>query len=330
MIRIDEERIFRIINEKKPRRVALNGPEGLIKHIQRIADKINEDGIEAYVIGDTCYGSCDINYHAAYMLNADILFHIGHTISMDEMNYGKVIMISAFDDIKFDHVIKKCIDTLDYKNIGVVTDSQHLHELNNAIDALSKKFRVIIGKGKGQLNDGQIFGCEFYPAYDIKDEIEAYLFLGQSMFHAAGVAIATNKPTFMLDPYFNEVKQVNEFAEQLKKRSILAIYKALDARKIGIVVGLKEGQFMLNRVIDIKKRLMKHKEVSLIALTNVTEDRLELFDADAFIQVACPRISTDNSFKKPVLSVPQAYALIDLLEGKELELDKILGISHWL
>ncbi|RMF31459.1 MAG: diphthamide biosynthesis enzyme Dph2, partial [Candidatus Nitrosothermus koennekii] len=211
-----------------------------------------------------------------------------------------------------------------------VTDSQHLHELDNAIDALSKKFKVIRGKGKGQLNDGQVFGCEFYPAYDIKDEIEAYLFLGQSMFHAAGVAIASNKPTYMLDPYFNEVKEVNSFAEQLKKRSILSIYKALDARKIGIVVGLKEGQLMINRVKDIKAKLEKHKEVSLIALTNVTEDRLQLFDADAFIQIACPRISTDNPFKKPVLSAPQAYALIDLLDGKEVDIDRILGISHWL
>ncbi|GIU71915.1 MAG: S-adenosyl-L-methionine--L-histidine 3-amino-3-carboxypropyltransferase [Candidatus Nitrosocaldaceae archaeon] len=330
MIKIDEEYIFRVIDERQPKRVALNGPEGLIKHIQEIADKINEDGIEAYVIGDTCYGSCDINYHAAEMLNADILFHIGHTISIDEMNYGKVVMIPAYDDIKFDHVIEKCIDMLDYDKVGVVTDSQHLHELDNAIDALSKKFKVIRGKGKGQLNDGQVFGCEFYPVYDIKDEIEAYLFLGQSMFHAAGVAIATNKPTYMLDPYFNEVKEVNSFAEQLKKRSILSIYKALDARKIGIVVGLKEGQLMINRVKDIKAKLEKHKEVSLIALTDVTEDRLQLFDADAFIQIACPRISTDNPFKKPVLSVPQAYALIDLLEGKKLDIDRILGISHWL
>ena len=33
-------------------------------------------------------------------------------------------------------------------------------------------------KGKGQLNDGQVFGCEFYPASDLKKEVDAYVFLG--------------------------------------------------------------------------------------------------------------------------------------------------------
>ncbi len=328
MIRIDEAKIFKIIEERRPRRVALNGPEGLLKQIQRVADEIiKKFKIDAYVIGDPSYGSCDLNLHAAEMLNADILFHIGHNISMGEMSYGKVVMIDAFDDIKFDEVATKCLDTLShYKTLCIVTNSQHLREVDNVKNILSKKFKVIIGSGKGQLNDAQVFGCEFHTL----EKADAYLFLGQSMFHAAGVAISTNKPTFMLDPYFNEIVEVNGFAESLKKKSILAIYKALDAKKIGIVIGLKEGQFMLNRVNDIKSKLEKHKEISLIALTEVTEDRLELFDADAFIEIACPRISLDNPFKKPVLSAPQAYALIDLLENKELDIDKIFSLPHWL
>ena len=51
------------------------------------------------------------------------------------------------------------------KTISLVTDSQHL----NQVDKVEKIFtdsgiNVKIGKGKGQLNDGQVFGCEFYPA----------------------------------------------------------------------------------------------------------------------------------------------------------------------
>jgi 2-(3-amino-3-carboxypropyl)histidine synthase len=330
MIKIDTDTIFKIIEERKPRRIALNGPEGIIIQIQRVAEELSQKfKIETYVIGDPCYGACDINYHAAELLHADILFHIGHTISMQSMNNGKVIMINAFDDIKFDNVINKCFDVLNYKRISLVTDSQHLHELENAKALLSKRFEVVIGKGKGQLNSGQVFGCEFYPVYN-NDSIEAYLFLGQSMFHAAGVALATNKPTYMLDPYFEEIKEVNSFANTLKKRSILSIYKALDAKKIGIVVGLKDGQLTLNRAYDIKEKIERYKEVILIALTEVTADRLQLFDADAFIEIACPRISTDNPFNKPVLSVPQAYALIALLEGKELDLDKIFTIPYWI
>ena len=37
-----------------------------------------------------------------------------------------------------------------------------------------------------------------------KDKVDAYVFLGQSNFHAAGIALSTNMPTYVLDPYFNE------------------------------------------------------------------------------------------------------------------------------
>ena len=79
--------------------------------------------------------------------------------------------------------------------------------------------KVKIGKGKGQLNDGQVFGCEFYPASELKKEVDAYVFLGQSNFHAAGIALSTNLPTFVLDPYFNEVREVTEFAQKFKKKA---------------------------------------------------------------------------------------------------------------
>jgi len=332
MIRIDEQKIFDVISERKPRVVAFNGPEGIMSKIQDIADKVsNEFGISAYVIGDTCYGSCDINSHAADMIGADILFHIGHTISMEGFG-SKIVLVDAFDDISFDSVAEKCAAELkDYKRLSIVTDSQHLHQVSNVKEILERHgFNVIVGKGKGQLNDGQVFGCEFYPAFDVKDSVDAYVFLGQSSFHAAGVALSSGKPTYILDPYYDEVSDVTKFAYDLQKKSILAIYKALDADTIGLVVGLKEGQFMLNRVIELKNELEKHgKKVQLIAMTEVTDERLRVFKGiDAFIQVACPRISIDNTFSKPVLSVPQANALIKLLNKESI--DDFLKIPHWL
>ena len=108
MMMIDEKRIFKIINERKPHSVALNGPEALIPKIQNSASSITEKfGIPAYVIGDTCWGSCDLNTHAADMLGAEILFNIGHTVSMETFD-KKVVMIDAFDDIIFDRIARKC------------------------------------------------------------------------------------------------------------------------------------------------------------------------------------------------------------------------------
>ncbi len=332
-IRIDQKSIFEVIELRKPRSVALNGPEALIPKLQDVADRISEVfGIQVYIIGDTCWGSCDLNTHAADMLSADILFNIGHTIAMDTFGQ-KVVMIGAFDDISFDSVANKCAGDLlgRYKTISLVTDSQHLHEIDRVKTIFEDHgYNVIIGRGRGQLRDAQVFGCEFYPAHDLQKQVDAYMFLGQSMFHSAGVALSTEKPTFMLDPYFEEYTEVNEFAQGLQKKAILSIYKALDAEKIGIIIGLKEGQFAHLRALELKKELEKlGKRTQLIALTEITQERIQIFKGiDAFVQVACPRIGTDNHFEKPMLSVPQTLSLIKLL--KKEPLGDFLKIKHWL
>jgi 2-(3-amino-3-carboxypropyl)histidine synthase len=332
-IRIDEKRIFEAIEQRKPRSVALNGPEGLLPKLQDVADHIVQNfGIEVYIIGDPCWGSCDLNTHAADMLAADILFNIGHTIAMDTFGQ-KVIMIGAFDDISFDIVAKKCANDLagKYNTVSLVTCSQHLHQIGSVKKIFEDHgYKIMIGRGKGQLLDAQVFGCEFYPAYSVQKQVDAYIFLGQSMFHSASVAMSTEKPTFMLDPYFEEYTEVNEFARGLQKKAVLSVYKAFDAEKIGIVIGLKEGQFAHLRAIELKKEFEKlGKKVQMIALTEITDDRIQIFKGiDAFVQVACPRVATDNHFKKPMLSVPQALMLIKLLRKEPI--DNFLKLQHWL
>ncbi|HJU34484.1 MAG TPA: diphthamide biosynthesis enzyme Dph2 [Nitrososphaera sp.] len=332
-IKIDEKSIFEAIERRKPRSVALNGPEALIPKLQDVADHIAEMfHIQVYIIGDTCWGSCDLNTHAAEMLSADILFNVGHTIAMDTFGQ-KVIMIGAFDDINFEFVASKCARDLagKYKTVSLVTDSQHLHQIEDVKKIFEDHgYNVIIGRGRGQLRDAQVFGCEFYPAFSVQNMVDAYIFLGQSMFHSASVALSTERPTFMLDPYFEEYTEVNEFARGMQKKAVLSIYKALDAEKIGIIIGLKEGQFAHLRAIELKKELEKSgKKVQMIALTEISQERIQIFKGiDAFVQVACPRIGTDNHFNKPVLSVPQALSLIRLL--KKEPIGEFLRIQHWL
>ena len=334
MIHIDEEKIFSIISEKKPHSVALDGPDGLLKKIQECAHKLYKKfNIPVYIIGDTSWGSCDLNIHAADMLGVDILFNIGHTIAMERFG-DKVIMIDAFDDVDFSSIAKKSALGLKKKNfrkISLVTISQYLQSVQKVKEIFeSYGYDVIVGRGKGHLNDAQVFGCEFYPAFDIKDQIDAYLFLGQSIFHCSSIAVVTQKPTFMLDPYFNECLEINDVAQKLEQKAILSVYKALDANTIGIIIGLKEGQFANIKALELKNLLENEgKKVLLVAMTEITDERLLSFhDIDAFIQVACPRIGTDNHFQKPVLSVPQAVSLIKLLKGESPE--GFLQIKHWL
>jgi 2-(3-amino-3-carboxypropyl)histidine synthase len=334
MISIDNQKIIRIIEERKPRSVALDGPDGLMSKIQETADIIAEKfEIPTYIIGDTCWGSCDLNTHAANVLGAEILFNIGHTISMD--GFGKeIVMIDAYEDMPFDEVAKRLASELlgrNYRKISLLTISEHLPQLENVRGIFEQSgLSVVIGNGKGQLNDGQVFGCEFYPANSESDRIDCYVFLGQSPFHSAGVALSTGKQTFMLDPYFQEYTEISSVAEELHRKAILSIYKAADARTIGIIIGIKDGQFAKTRALELKREFEKVGiKVRLIGLTEITEERIQIFgQVDAFVQVACPRIGIDNHFKKPMLSVPQARALVKIL--KKEPVDEIFRLSHWL
>jgi 2-(3-amino-3-carboxypropyl)histidine synthase len=334
MIKIDEEKIFLTIREKVPKSVSLSGPDGLMHKIQACAQRITSAfDIPVYIIGDASWGSCDLNSQAAEILATDLLFNIGHTVSLDSF-YGKVIMIDAFDDINFEEIATRCAIGLKkngFKTISIVTNSQHLCAVTDVKQIFERYgYKVVIGKGKGQLNDSQVFGCEFYPATSVKDEIDAFVFLGQSTFHSAGIAIATEKPTFMLDPYFGEYSDVSEFASSLKKKALLSVYNSIQSKSIGIIVGLKEGQFARIKALEFKREFENlGKTVQLIAMSEITNDRIKIFNGiDIFIQLACPRISIDNHFSKPVLSTPQALTLIKLLKHEPVE--NFMLTNHWL
>ena len=331
MIVIDAERILGEIRRRKPASVALNGPDGMLPQVQDMAGLVmRRFGIPAYVIADSTWGSCDINLSGARTLAAEVLFNIGHTIGADVFG-SDVVLVDAFDDVKFDAVAQKCAGILRGKTVSLLTDSQHLHEIENVKKLLEDGgVRVEIGPGGGQLRDGQVFGCEFYPAMKTRRTADANVFLGQSNFHAAGVAMATGMPTYVLDPYFNEVREVSDFAAKLQRKAVLSVYKAVEARTFGVVVGLKEGQLSKGVALKFKRELEKEgRSVQLFAMTDITNERLRnLRGVDAFIQVACPRISLDNKFDRPVLSTPQGMALLKVIRGESI--DGFLQIPHWL
>ena len=124
--------------------------------------------------------------------------------------------------------------------------------------------------------------------------------------------------------------KLQNLQKQFRKKQYLLSTKQPEAETFGIIVGLKEGQFSKITALKFKKELEGiGKKVQLFAITEISDDKLRnLKGIDAFIQVACPRISTDNHFHKPVLSTPQANALLKILKKEGIE--GFLQIPHWL
>jgi 2-(3-amino-3-carboxypropyl)histidine synthase len=318
---IDEDKVFRLIRERKPKGIVVNAPGGLLRQTRTLIEKIEaEYGIPCFLVGDSCFGICDTMDDDVTKLGADLALHIGHNAVIEEI--GEFThLIDAKDDVKFDAIIEKSIPTFkQYKRIGLATFSQHLDELEPAKRQLEAAgLEVYLGRKNNLLFESQTFGCDFSTIYPMSKEVDAFCYLGESEFHAVGVALATGKPTYLLDPYLDEIRDMKEEAEIRRKRSILAVYNALDARVFGVVTGLKEGQKMLGRSRWISKRLeMNGRKVVQLAMRDITPDRLAPFrDIEAFVQTACPRISIDGfTFDRPVLSIPQADALVGLMEGR--------------
>ena len=321
-VRIDENKVFEIIEAKKPKVVLVNAPGGLLRQTKELMERVKQKyGVTSILSGDSCFGVCDTVDDDVQKLQADLAFHIGHNAAVTEVG-DYTYLVDAIDDVEFGKVVDAAARVLaPYKRVGLATFSQHLHQLKPVRERLeSKGFRVSIGRGNNLMLDGQVFGCDFSTSYPIRGQVDAFAFLGESEFHAVGLALATGKPTFMLDPYMNEVTDMKQAAEEREKRAVLAVYKALDARVFGVITGLKEGQKMLGRSAWITKRLeMNGRKVIRLAMRDVTAERLAPHrEIEAFVQTACPRISIDGfAFDRPVLSIPQADALVALIEGRK-------------
>ena len=322
-VRIDEGKIFRLIDELKPRGIVVNAPGGLLRQTRGIIERVEAKyGIRCYLIGDSCFGICDTVDDEVEKLDADLALHIGHNAVVETV--GRFThLIDAVDDVEFAGVIDKSIPQLkQYRKLGLATFSQHLHELAPAKARYEAAgFEVSLGRQNNLLFQSQTFGCDFSTIHEMSKGVDAICYLGESEFHAVGVELATGKPTYVLDPYLEEVRDMKEEAAIRRKRSILSVYKALDAQVFGVITGLKEGQKMLPRTKWITKRLeMNGRKVVQLAMRDITADKLASHrDIQAVGQTACPRRSIDGfTFDRPVLSIPEADALVRLMEGREI------------
>jgi len=322
-VRIDEARVYELVEQKKPAVIVVNAPGGLLRQTRELMEKLKEKyGVKCILAGDSCFGICDTADRDVRDLQADMALHIGHNAAVNMVG-DFTYLIDAVDDVAFDDVVAKAGPLLrGSRRIGLVTFSQHMQQLlpvKAKLEAMG--FEVFVGRNNNLLLGSQMFGCDFSTVFPLRDKVDAFCFLGESEFHAVGLALATGKPTYMLDPYMNEVTDMAAAAEERKKRAILAVYKAMDARVFGVITGLKEGQKMLGRSRWISDRLEAHgRKVVQLALRDITPERLApQRDIEAFVQTACPRISIDGfNFDRPVLSIPQADALVALLDGREL------------
>ncbi|KAF7995895.1 hypothetical protein HCN44_007002 [Aphidius gifuensis] len=295
------------IRELKAKQVALQMPEGLLLYATTIADIIEEfTDAETVIMGDVTYGACCVDDYTARALNIDLLIHYGHSclIPIDQTDGIRVLYI--FVDIKIDTA--HCIDCLQVTlpiltKIALVSTIQFAGTLPViAREMRNAGYEVTIPQSK-PLSPGEILGCTS-PVIRCAD---ALVYLGDGRFHLEAAMIANPKlQAYRYDPY--EKKLTEEFYDHvsMKINRLNAIENAKNANTIGLVLGTlgRQGNPNVLKVLEKKIKLAGKKTVNIL-LSEIFPDKISMFDhIDAFIQIACPRLSIDwgTAFQKPFLT----------------------------
>ncbi|AOW80484.1 diphthamide biosynthesis protein [Halodesulfurarchaeum formicicum] len=297
------ERVAEAVTEQAAETVGLQFPEGIKRRAPKVARDLEEhlpDRVQIYISGEANFGACDLDMDL--MRRTDVFVHFGHSPMVESEG---VVYVPLFSNVDVEPIMAEAIEHLEPGEVGLVTTAQHMNKFD-AMQAFleDRGFTVQTRRGDERLtHEGQVLGCNYASA---KVPAEQVLYVGGGGFHPSGLAMDNpEKDVIIADPVNNVVKPAS--AEKFVKQRYAAIHQAMDAETWGIIAGTKIGQ----RRHGIAEQLAAENENAyLITLDEITPSHLKNFGLDAYVNTACPRITTDDGpqFDQPLLT-PQEYRI---------------------
>ncbi len=333
MYQLEENRIIDEIKKRGARRVLLQMPEGLKPLGFEFAKLLErETDAELFISGDPCYGACDLALYPKQRVQADLLVHVGHAEIPGEFSEEDVLYVEARAAASIDEAMLQAVQLLDSEHvIGLASNIQHVHQIDRAKKILEEHGKqVLIGRSSGWLKyAGQVLGCDYGSVRAIFEKVEAIVVLSGGEFHALGIPLATGKRTIVVDPFQQTAKDMTETCRKLLRKRWINITRFKEAKKTGIILGLKSSQTNMPLARRLKKMLEENGySVVLICANEVIPETLESFtDLEAYVQISCPRISTDDQdrYRKPILNPEEVMVVLgkktweDYTKGMTLE-----------
>lgn len=284
------ENLVREIKNRGAKKVLIQVPEGLKKNAGKIMEELQNRGIDALLFAKPCYGACDTADDEAKKMGCDLLVHIGHNKFYTDFE-------TAVPVLYFPWFLEIDVNNIDFssileKKIGLLTNIQH-------ITLLGKIKELLTEQGKEAVIGGQLLGCWDHNAQKIKDRVDAFLFVGSGMFHP--LAVKEEKPLYILDMETRKIRKLD--AQKFERIRYGRIFNARNAQKFAILVSTKKGQHgLLARAEDLKKKIEENqRKAFIVVMDEITDEKLQGIDADAYVNTACPRLA-DDFFSKPFIN----------------------------
>jgi len=314
------DRIVEAVEERDATTVGLQFPEGLKRRGPRVADDLREllpDEVTVMISGQPCYGACDLDTYL--MQRTDVFVHFGHS-PMKESD--KIIYVPLFSNVEVLPIMEAALDELEVGDVGLVTTAQHMNRFEEMREWLEERgFTVHTRRGDERLtHEGQVLGCNYASAEVDADQV---LYVGGGKFHPLGLAMEhPDKHVVIADPVNNVVDVAD--TEKFMKQRYGAVHRAMDAETWGVIFSTKIGQGRWDTATDI---VDSNDDAYLLTMDEITPDRLRNFGLDAYVNTACPRVTTDDGpqFDAPILTPGEYEIAIGEKPLDELEFDTFHG-----
>lgn len=323
MFDFELDRVSSWINSNSFRKVAIQLPEGLKSDSFSISEFLKSKGVECVILGNPCYGACDLC--TDFEKYADALIHFGHSEIPCQKTGKNVLYVESFFDGDITEHISKIAGELPEK-IGLLATVQYVKCLEPAKKVLENKGKkVLLKKGDDRIKyPGQVLGCNSSSAEGM--DVDCYLFVGEGNFHPLAVAFGTDKDVKVLNPVTGELRSVNEERDKILRKRFAAIESSKNLDVFGIIVSEKIGQNREKLAFELSEKIRKAGKKSLIIrITEITPLSLMPYKVDCFVSTACPRVAMDDSAKygKPMLTATELDIVLGFREWKDYTFDAI-------
>jgi 2-(3-amino-3-carboxypropyl)histidine synthase len=262
-------------------------------------------------MGDVTYGACCVDDLSARALGCELLVHYGHSCLVP-VDTSAIAVLYVFVEIGIDveHFVQTVTNNVPHvSKLALLGTVQFLKAIHAAKPQLASTFAAVCVPQAKPLSPGETLGC---TAPRLKSgEADFMVFLADGRFHPEAAMIHNPEvPLLRYDPYARLLTCEDYDHVRMLEMRQQAVRAARAARCFGLVLGTL-GRQGNPAILDHLRALLTTLGIQhiVVLLSELFPAKLSMFSGvEAWVQVACPRLSIDwgHGFTVPVLTPYEA------------------------
>lgn len=299
------------------RQVALQLPDGLIAFGPVLGEIFKHfcPTVKAVtVLADATFGACCIDDLTCRSLGTDFLIHYGHSCLVPtDQTTVQTLYIHVTVHVDTAHLVETVrLNVKSHQKLAFLASVQFANTMHAAVAELNECYfgnAAVIPQAR-PLGAGETLGC---TSPHVDADIDTVVFVCDGRFHLESAMIQNPhvKTFYRYDPMARTFTTEGFTHASLHKERQQSIQVASKAQCVGLILGTLGRQGSVG-VLEGVENILEERGIQhfTVLLSEVLPDRLAKFEnVDAFVQVACPRLSTDwgGVFQKPLLTPYEAH-----------------------